>query len=234
MPKDTVAAGSWRAVHPTDAANLLASSEAPWWIAGGWALDLFRGTPTRPHTDLDVGVLRRDVASVLHSFSTWEVFEAKDGYLTHLAAGCMPPPDVHSLWCRVTAAEPWTIELMLDEADGDTWIYRREPRIRRPMSTVVRQSPDGLPYLAPEIQLLYKSKGPRERDDVDFAQICPLLAADARRWLHGALELTTPDHEWIAVLRDFEAGPATRTPASSQRKTPHRFLDSADSVAKAE
>lgn len=136
---------------------------------------------------------------MLHALSTWEVFEARDGRLTRLAAGCVPPRDVHSLWCRPTAREPWTIELMLDEADGDTWIYRREPRIRRPLSTIVRQSADRLPYLAPEIQLLYKSKGPRERDDMDFAQTIPLLAADARRWLHDALELTTPDHKWIGA-----------------------------------
>jgi Aminoglycoside-2''-adenylyltransferase len=203
LPKDTVAEGSWRTLEPTDAAKLLASSEAPWWIAGGWALDLFRGTRTRPHTDVDVGVLRRDVASVLRSLSIWEVFEAKDGRLTRLAAGCAPSHDVHSLWCRPTARDPWTIELVLDEADGDTWVYRRESRIRRPMSMVVRQSPDRLRYLAPEIQLLYKSKAPRERDEADFAQICPLLTVDARRWLHDALELTTPDHKWIAVLRDF-------------------------------
>ena len=74
------------------------------------------------------------------------------------------------------------------------------------MSMVVRQSPDRLRYLAPEIQCLYKSKAPRERDEADFAQICPLLAADVRRWLHDALELTPPDHNWIAVLRDSEAG----------------------------
>src|ERR1700752_3195359 len=47
---------------------------------------------------------------------------------------------------------------------------------------------------------------PDDRDDVDFAQTWPLLAADARRWLHDALELTAPDRKWIAVLR----GAATR------------------------
>jgi hypothetical protein len=215
LPKDIVAAGFWRALHPTDAANLLASSDTPWWIAGGWALELFRGRHTRPHADLDVGVLRRDLSSLLSSFSTWEVFEAKDGRLTRLAAGCAPSLDAHSLWCRPTSADPWTIELLLDEADGTTWVYRREPRVRRPMSAVVRRNSDGLPYLAPEIQLLYKSKGPRERDDRDFAQICPLLAVEARKWLQHALELTAPVHAWIAVPRDSDAGPGNPTEASS-------------------
>jgi hypothetical protein len=107
-------------------------------------------------------VLVRDLPSVLCSLSTWELFEANDGRLTRLAAECVPSLDAHSLWRRPTSADPWAIELLLDEADGETWVYRREPRIRRPMPTVVRRSSDGLPYLAPEIQLLYKSKGPRE------------------------------------------------------------------------
>lgn len=72
MSKDIAAAHAWRAAHPSDATNPFASSKAPWWIAGGWALDLFRGTPTRPHADLDVGVFRRDVSIVLHSISTWQ------------------------------------------------------------------------------------------------------------------------------------------------------------------
>lgn len=178
-------------------------------------MELFRGRYSRPHSDLDVGVLRRDLPSVLCRFSTWEVFEATDGRLTRLATGCVPSPAAHSLWCRPTSADPWTIELLVDEADGETWVYRRESRVRRPMSTVVRRNADGLPYLAPEIQLLYKSKGSRERDDRDFAQVCPLLAADARRWLQHALELTAPHHTWTAVLRDSEADPATPTGASS-------------------
>ena len=163
-------------------------------------MDLFRGTRSRQHADLDVGILRRDVPSVLHVLATWQVFEAKSGRLTRLAPGSAPSADVHSLWCRPTAADTWTLELMLDEADGDTWIYRREPKIRRPVSTTVRQNADGLRYLAPEIQLLYKSKTPH-RDEQDFAHIHPLLGADARRWLHDTLTLADAEHHWLAALR---------------------------------
>jgi hypothetical protein len=35
------------------------------WSAGGWALDLFVGAQSRPHDDLDVRILRRDVLEVL-------------------------------------------------------------------------------------------------------------------------------------------------------------------------
>jgi hypothetical protein len=56
---------------------LLLASNAPWWIAGGWAIDVFRGQTSRPHTDLDVGILRVDAPTVLQALSTWQIFEAK-------------------------------------------------------------------------------------------------------------------------------------------------------------
>lgn len=34
--------------------SLFRSASFPWWIAGGWGLDLFLGVPTRPHEDVDV------------------------------------------------------------------------------------------------------------------------------------------------------------------------------------
>jgi hypothetical protein len=83
------------------------------------------------------------------------------------------------------------------------------------MSTVVRTSADGLPYLAPEIQLLYKSKAPRERDDVDFAGIYPLHTAAARGWLRDAIGLINPTHAWVVAIRSTEAAPATPTRAPS-------------------
>ena len=201
MEEDIAPEGVWHTVLPTDAFHLFASSQTTWWIAGGWALDLYRCTQARPHQDLDVGVLRRDVSTLLHSISTWEVFEAKSGRLTRLAAGHTPRLDVHSLWCRPMAADSWTIEVMVDEADGDVWVYRRERRIRRPLSILIRHNSDGIPYLAPEIQLLYKSKTPREHGEQDFLKIRPLLAEDARRWLQNALELVRPDHPWISTLK---------------------------------
>ena len=36
------------------------SFKAPWWIAGGWAIDLHLGRVSRAHHDIDVLVLRRD------------------------------------------------------------------------------------------------------------------------------------------------------------------------------
>ena len=58
-------ADAWRRATPIEAAQWFAALQVPWWVAGGWALDLFTGTQIRAHKDLDIGVLRRDVLEVL-------------------------------------------------------------------------------------------------------------------------------------------------------------------------
>lgn len=198
-------------MQPEDAERLLAPTGMPWWIAGGWAIDLFRGTLTRQHADLDVGVLRCDVLTALEAMPAWQIFEAKDGNLTRLTPGCAPRRDVHCLWCRPSGTARWALELMLDEGDREVWIYRRDERIRRSMSTVVQQTADGLPYLSPEIQLLYKSKAPRNRDELDFSNTWPLLPVDARSWLHDAISLTEPGHHWLAYLSGLAQFPVLGT-----------------------
>jgi len=44
----------WEPLRPDDAVELLRGLDVPWWIAGGWSLDLFLGYESRPHVDLDV------------------------------------------------------------------------------------------------------------------------------------------------------------------------------------
>jgi hypothetical protein len=55
----------------------------------------------------------------------------------------------------------------------------------------------GSPCLAPEIQLLYKSKNPRARDQADFGHIAPRLDPDARSWLKHALMRQDPGQAWL-------------------------------------
>lgn len=198
--------GVWETVPPLRAADLLSSVRVPWWVAGGWALDLFLGADSRPHQDLDIGILRRDLQEVLGVFGAWEVFTAKDGALEPLKTGTRPPGDVHSLWCRPNATAPWMLELMLDESEDDMWLFRRAPEVRRPLSEIVRFSSLGVPYLVPEIQLLYKAKGLRERDAVDFHRTLPRLDVDQRDWLLRTLLRVHPRHEWVEALRAASRG----------------------------
>jgi len=195
-----VESGPWLAASPSDGACWLASLGAPWWIAGGWALDLFAGHQSRPHKDLDVGVLRKDALPALACLAGWEVFEAKSGVLTRLGAGAPPRADVFSLWCRPAQAKQWALEIMLDEAKNGQWIYRRQPMIQRPLQMAIRRAEQGIPYLSPEIQLLYKSQRARKEDHFDFAHIAPKLEQSGRDWLRDSLRMIDPTHSWLPQL----------------------------------
>jgi hypothetical protein len=194
------AVGPWHESQPRDVASLFSNLAIYWWIAGGWALDLFIGRQTRPHGDLDVGVFRNDVKIALAALSSWDIFEAKAGVLTRLHAGQTPRADVNSLWCRPQTSNHWTLEIMLDERDRDNWVFRRDARIKQPLFTVIRHNPQHIPYLAPEVQLLYKAPGPRPQDEADFDRVAPQLGADARTWLEFALRTVHPEHVWISKL----------------------------------
>jgi hypothetical protein len=188
----------WQASEPADVLACLGAGT--WWIAGGRALDLYLGRTSRPHADLDIGAPRRDIGEILRCLVGWDICEAKDGILTSLESGVLPRRDVNSLWCRPQGTIHWKFEMLLDEVLGDTWVYRRDPRITRLMDDAVKRTGQDLPFLAPEIQLLYKSKLTRDRDSLDFLNVSPHLSASARLWLKNALELTTPSHEWTALL----------------------------------
>lgn len=144
--------------------------------------------------------IARDALTVLGTLSSWQVYEAKAGVLTSLDTGVSPRPDVNSLWCRRDGEKSWSFELMLDGALEDRWVFRREPEIQLPLTDLIRWSTDGLPYLAPEVQLLYKSKGLRDRDQADFEMVVRRLDAGARRWLRESLVKVEPAHRWLTLL----------------------------------
>jgi hypothetical protein len=46
----------WDPWRPADIARLLAGVTVPWYVAGGWAIDLFIGRQTREHGDLEIAI----------------------------------------------------------------------------------------------------------------------------------------------------------------------------------
>lgn len=198
--------GPWQPWSPQEVAAFFASLHVPWWIAGGWAIDLFLGQKTREHEDIDVQVLRRDQHAVRTLFGSWDIQAA------------LPPPrdeawpfrswnpnevldqDIHDIWCRPAATQPWALQLMIADTRDDGLVFRRDPAIVRPLATVGSVTPEGIPYLAPEIQLLYKAKGLRPKDEADFMRALPALDQKRRQWLVNALAIVHPGHPWLSQL----------------------------------
>ena len=72
--------------------------------------------------------------------------------------------------------------------------------IRLPYRGIIRRTPDGIPYLTPELVLLFKAKHARAKDQADFDATIPYLTSDQRATLAGLLARAHPGHRWIAQL----------------------------------
>lgn len=196
--------GPWEPLTPAAVRTVLAGSGVQWWIAGGWSLDLLVGRQTRRHADIDVIVLRADALAVRAHLSAWDLHVADPpgtGSLRPWPAGEALAPELHDVWARRAPGQPWRFQIMIDDAEGEEWVYRRHSRVRRPVATLRgRASYPDMPVLSPEIQLLYKSRGGREKDEVDFTRILPLLTDEERAWLQRALETVAPGHPWATRL----------------------------------
>jgi hypothetical protein len=57
-----------------------------------------------------------------------------------------------------------------------------------------------MPYLNPEITLLYKTKNTRKKDHDDFITVKDFLSEKQKEWLKNAIILQEPNHRWIDLL----------------------------------
>ncbi|MGP4019578.1 nucleotidyltransferase domain-containing protein [Saccharopolyspora sp. 5N708] len=201
MPAADTPYGSWEPDTPAEVRRLLGGLSAPWWLAGGYAIELALGRPLRHHDDIDVLVLRRDQLAVQRALSGWDCWAADPpGVLRPWQPGERLPVGVHDIWCRPGPDRSWRIQVMLDESCGAEWVSRRNADLRRPITALGRTNRDGIPYLAPEVQLFYKAKAPRAKDEVDFDAVLPELDARQRGWLADAISTTYGPHPWLPAL----------------------------------
>ena len=145
-------------MSPRDVARLLAGLPIRWWIAGGWALDV---EGRRAHKDIDVAVLRPDHERLRGHLAGWDLRIAYGGRLREWAGGPVGPPE-NAVWARPTPEDPWHVDFKLEAVEGDEWIYRRDPTVRRPVAEI-GVVVDGIPYLAPELAHLYATRELRAR-----------------------------------------------------------------------
>ena len=176
--------------------DAVAGYPSTWAIAGGWALDLFVGEVSRPHGDIDVAVCRCDQRTLRRHLEAFELRKVTDGRLSEWADGEWLALPVHEIHVRKGAL---AFEVLLNECNGSQWVYRRDARIRRDLSHAI-QHQRSVPFLAPEIVLLYKAKAPGAVDQSDFARIAPQLGLPQRQWLSEALRICHPGHPWLALL----------------------------------
>jgi hypothetical protein len=188
-------------VHPTleRVSELMREFHRPWAIAGGWSIDLFLGRQTREHADVDVAILRRDQVALQALLDGGRVEKVVEHQLRPWMAAewlALPIHEVHA-----TLGDGFHVEFLLNEFDPETdeWVFRRDDRVRLPFADAIRGDA-AVPYLAPEVVLLFKSKYEDAKEDGDFRAALPRLEPHQRLWLRNALAMTAPNHRWTQIL----------------------------------
>jgi hypothetical protein len=189
----------WQPLTPEEVASVFASDSFPWWIAGGYAIEHFVGRPLRSHGDIDILLLRADHVAARALLARWDCWMADPpGTLRPWRDGDALPSQVSDVWCREQGG-PWRFQVMLDDSEGALWRSRRCVAVTRPVVELGARDSRGIPFLAPEIQLFYKAKAPRPKDEVDFAAAWPLLSEPQKAWLRQAIIAAYGrDHAWLS------------------------------------
>jgi hypothetical protein len=188
--------GPWEPATIEGIAALFAGAPFRWWISGARALELHLGSGWREHGDTDVGICRADATARTPSWPRGSTSPSSPPVDSPWDGRPLATKE-DNVWVRQDPDGPWVFDMMIGGGDVSSWVYRRDPRVRRPWPAAVLSTTDGVPYLAPEIQLLFKSKGLRDKDHLDATRVIPTLQPDRRRWLKDTLP---PTHPWQELM----------------------------------
>lgn len=188
----------WEPLAIAEVKSIFRDAPFRWWISGGMALELFAGASWRSHDDIDVGVCRVDARRVYPWLGEWELYVAAGGSLRPWTGEALDAVrHENNVWIRRKQDGPWVLDIAIGGGTSGEWAYRRDPAVTVAWEDAVLHTGDGLPYLAPELQLLFKSTSVRPKDREDAEQMVPILDARRREFLSRHLP---PDHPWRELV----------------------------------
>ena len=142
-------------------AGLMRGFPHPWYIAGGWAVDLYLGRETREHDDIDVVILRKDQFELQRYLTNWAFVKVVDGQRlpwTDRERLDLPVHEVHA-----TSRNRARIEFLLNESSGGTWQFRRNLAVTRQLNHIGAQTSTGVRSSHPRLSCCSRRNPPRPR-----------------------------------------------------------------------
>ncbi len=207
-----------------EANALLKGQEFTYAVCGGFALDLFLGYETRIHGDIDILAFWEDREAIITYMQSkgYIVYEMLGGGKVHRITDIRvqeklrknifccteecelvrlydtEEPDVYWIDFQHTGLSKLNyIEFLFNEKTEEEFVYVRDERVRRELKKAILET-DGVPYLAPELCLLFKSTDiEREGYQQDFELTIGKLNTEQRTCFESAMELMYPEgHRW--------------------------------------
>jgi len=162
----------------------------PWFIAGGWAIDLFLNKETREHEDIEIGIYRKNQMQLYRYFG-----KQKKYYIDNTSRiGKEERREWNKEYLRLPIYEVYVeyegleIKVVLNEKDEDNWIYRINEKIRLNEEKAILYNENEIPYLCPEIVLFHKSKYMRDKDIADISNASKKMDGSQKKWLMDSIE----------------------------------------------
>ena len=196
-------------------------------FCGGWAIDLFIGAETRKHGDIDILAYWPERDTIIQRMQSlgFQVYEMLGGGKVHHITDIRHQSKMkRNIFCctqdcelvhlfETDEADTYFLDfqhtgqtklnyiefLFNDKEDADL-LYARNPAVRLPLSDAILYR-DHLPYLAPEMCLLYKSTDTeREGYQSDYDHAVARMSQCQKHWLDRALTVMYPEgHKWDSV-----------------------------------
>lgn len=208
-----------------EANELLKNGGFEYAFCGGQALDLFLGYESRIHGDIDVCAFWNDRNRIIQYMQVqgFHVYEMLGGgkarRITDISGqlpekknifcyrdGCplvktYPPDEDGCCWMEfvhVGQTRLDFIEFLFNDRTSAAFVYARNRNITLDIGDAVLFR-DSVPYLAPELCLLYKSTDTeREGYRQDFDLAYQAMNSSRQKWLRNALITAYPDgHKWL-------------------------------------
>ena len=176
--------------------------DIPWHISSGWALDLFLGQASRYHDDVDIVIQRQHQLSLQKRLRAqgWTLNYVNSGKYFYWQDDFIIPLNFHQIHAH---KEDDFIDILLEPDTEGSWRFRRNTSIHLPKGEAFHKK-DNIPFLAPEIVLLFKStirKGKiRDKDQQDFERLLSNLHHKQQKWLSHSIATDLPEHPWLELL----------------------------------
>lgn len=175
------------------------SFQKPWYIAGGWAIDIELGEVTRKHKDLDICIFREDAAYALNYFQDWDIHVTIPG--ENRLEPCKNIEDLKlPRYGLHLYKDNEFLELLLTDRAEEEIVFRKNNEVRMKMKEFGKGSATR-PYVNPAWQLLFKSLSTRKEDEHDFKIYRDRIQdKSSMKWLRDSMITTNGNKEWIEEL----------------------------------